>query len=411
MTDKFGPRMSGSVALEKAIDYIQEEMKADGLDAYTTEAEVPFWHRGKESATLLSPREINLPMLGLGGSVGTNGLITADVIVVADFDEFESLPEEAVKGKIVVFAQKFTSYGETVKYRLSGASVASRKGAVAALINSVTPFSMQTPHTGQQVYDDDVKRIPAACITLEDAELLTRLYKRGEPIKIALSMEAKNLGMGQSLNLIGELKGHKKNPNQSVVIVSGHLDSWDVGVGAMDDGGGAYIARYATTFLSDMGFRPKRTIRSILWTGEEQGFFGAIAYMEQHKATEEKEFNLLMESDGGTFEPLGMDFSGNAMAKCIFNEVVKLLGPLNATQTGSPQENGPDIEQWTRRGFNGASLMNKNDKYFWYHHTQADSMLVEDTTNLDKGAAVFAVTAYVIADLSIDLPKDAITKM
>lgn len=406
MTDKFGPRMSGSQALEDAIDYIRDEMTADGLKAHTETAEIPIWKRGEERARLIEPRHIDLPMLGLGSSVGTNSTeLIADVIVVESFEEFELIPSSEVTGKIVVFAQKFVSYGETVQYRAKGASVAARKGAFAALINSVTPNSMRNPHTGHQSYDHDVKKIPAACITGEDAAMLVRFYQRGVPIKIGLTMAAENLGTGQSRNLIGELIGREK-VNESVVVVSGHLDSWDVGVGAMDDGGGAFIARFATTFLAQMGLRPRRTIRTILWTAEEQGYVGALAYMNQHKAAEKEEFNFFIESDMGTFEPLGLDFSGNALAKCIFDEVVLLLEPLNATQTTSPQDAGPDISVWTDRGFPGASLMNQNDKYFWYHHSAADSMLVESSENLDKGAAAFAVAAYVIADLSIDIPKD-----
>lgn len=405
MTDKFGPRMSGGAALENAIDYIRDEMTVDGLSSYTEPVPIPVWTRGYESAKLLSPKRMKIPLLGLGSSVGTNGSLTADAIVVADFEEFDKLPVTAVNGKIVVFAQKFVSYGETVKYRVKGASVAARKGAVAALINSITPYSMRTPHTGHQTYDSDVHKIPAACITLEDAALLLRLYRRGEQIKIKLRMDDRNMGIGQSRNLIGELIGREK-VNESVVVVSGHLDSWDVGVGAMDDGGGAYIARYATTFLSQMGLRPRRTIRSILWTAEEQGIVGAQEYMARHKEMEKEEFNFFIESDMGTFEPIGVDFSGNAMAKCIFNEIVKLLEPVNATETASPQDAGPDISMWTDRGFPGASLMNRNEQYFWYHHSEADSMLVENSGFLDKGAAAFAVTAYVVADLSIDIPKD-----
>lgn len=396
--------MAGSDALESAIDYIRDEMKSDGLHSYTEPAVIPVWKRGAESAWLEEPRKVQLPMLGLGSSVGTNGsVITAEAIVVESFEEFESIADAS--GRIVVFAQKFISYGETVIYRGKGSSVAARKGAVAVLINSVTPNSMRNPHTGHQSYEPDVRQIPAACITNEDAQMLLRFYRRGETVRISLRMEAENLGMGMSRNVIGELIGREK-VNESVVIVSGHLDSWDVGVGAMDDGGGAYIARFAVTFLSQMGLRPRRTIRSILWTAEEQGYVGAINYMNQHKEREKEEFNFFIESDMGTFEPIGLDFSGNDLAKCIFNEVVTLLDQLNATATASPQDAGPDISLWTDRGFPGASLMNRNEKYFWYHHSAADSMLLEDPGNLDKGAAAFAVAAYVIADISMDMPKD-----
>lgn len=407
MTDLIGPRLTGSEALEEAIDYIQQEMTSDGLKTSTEPFNVPIWRRGHESAKLLLPRMAEIPILGLGYSVGTNGPLTADAVVVESLEELQKLSNDTVRGKIVVFAQKFVSYPETVGYRVNGSSWASQKGAVAALINSVTPFSMRTPHTGMQWYMDGVKPIPVACIPIEDGAMLLRLHRRDQRIRIELNMDAENMGNGVTRNLIGELIGREK-VNESVVVVSGHLDSWDVGVGAMDDGGGAYIARFATTFLHLMGLQPRRTIRAILWAGDEQGIVGAQEYMKQHQANEEKEFNFFIESDMGTFEPRGMDFSGNEMGKCIFNEVVKLLAPVNATETDSPQDAGPDINMWTKRGFPGASLMNRNERYFWFHHTMADSMLVEDSGALDKATAVFAITAYVIADLSIDFPKEVV---
>lgn len=405
MTDKFGPRMTGTDALENAIDYIRAEMDKDGLKTHTEPVKAPIWKRGNESATMISPRHAKIPLLGLGLTVGTNGTILAEVVVVENFKEFDKLKEENVRGKIVVFAQTFVNYFETVKYRLTGASVAAKKGAVAVLVNSVGPFSMRTPHTGVLTYEDNVVKIPAACISTEDGALLLRLYRNQETIKIALNLEDENFEPGETRNLIAELPG-RAGDKESVVVVSGHIDSWDVGTGSMDDGGGAYIARYATTFLHKMGLQPRRTIRTILWSAEEQGVIGSSQYMEQHKKNEQDEFNFLLESDMGTFEPTGLDFSGNEMARCMFNEVLKLLAVVNATQTTSPVQNGPDIELWTTRGFPGASLMNKNDHYFWFHHTEADSMAVEDPVNLDKGAAVFAIASYVIADLSVPFPKN-----
>lgn len=398
--------MTGSKALEEAIDYVHAEMEKDGLNTYTEEVVVPIWKRGFESAQLVTPRKMNIQILGLGSSVGTiRGGIISSVIVVESFDELNSLNDTDVQGKIVVYAQKYVSYPKTVPYRSAGASVASRKGAVAALINSITPFSLSTPHTGHQSYLEGVKKIPAACITAEDADMLLRMYRRGIPLEIHLEMEDGNLPDGKSRNLMGELVGSVKK-NTSVVVVSGHVDSWDVGTGAMDDGGGAFIAWHATTFLKQMGLQPKRTIRSILWTAEEQGYVGAEYYRQSHKLNEKEEFNFFIESDMGTFEPLGLDFSGNDDAYCIHKQIVQLLAPLNATSFTTPQDSGPDISVWTEDGFPGASLMNKNEKYFYYHHSNADSMLVEKSENLDKCTAVFAVAAYVVADLSFDIPKN-----
>ncbi|KAL5277515.1 hypothetical protein ACFFRR_002626 [Megaselia abdita] len=405
-TDKFGARMVGSTNLENAIDFMLEEFKKQGLEnVHGEKAEVTHWIRGVERASVLSPYEGNLPILGLGTSVGTpkKGL-KAGVVVVESFDELKALPDSEVDGKIVVFVPKWESYGKTVIYRARGAVEAAKKGAVASLIRSITPFSIGSLHTGMQVYDDDVPKIPTASITVEDASRLLRLYRKNETITIKIRMDDYDAGKTTSRNTIGELVGSVYK-NTSVVVVSGHLDSWDVGVGAMDDGGGSWISWKAVQYLKAMDLRPKRTIRAILWTGEEFGLLGAKAYETAHKSHEQEEFNFFIESDAGTFEPRGLDFTGNKEAECIFKEVLKLMTPINATEFDSPADGGPDVSWWMKRGFPGASLLNKGEKYFWYHHSAGDSMLVEDTVDLDRGTALFAAAAYVIADLSVDIPK------
>ncbi|CAO1321945.1 unnamed protein product [Diamesa serratosioi] len=407
LTDTFGPRMTGSDSLEHAIDYVVDEMKKAGLEnVHTENATAPHWTRGYENADMVTPWKRNLPILGLGSSVGTpRGGIIADVIAYESFDEFKNVPDSEVKGKIVVFVPKWESYGKTVVYRSNAASVAARKGAVGALIRSITPFSINSPHTGHQNYAEDVNKIPVAALTVEDAEMILRMFRRGQKVQIRLEMEDRNMGECVTRNTIGELQGTKFT-NTSVVVVSGHLDSWDVGVGAMDDGGGAMISWKAIEFLKAMGLRPKRTIRAILWTSEEQGLVGAEEYMKAHKSTEKEEFNFFMESDIGTFEPIGLDFTGTADAECIIKEILKLMTPLNATEFNSPTDGGPDISHWVDRGFPGASLMNKNEKYFWYHHSQGDRLDVEDSGSLDKCAALWASAAYIIADLSVDIPRN-----
>lgn len=224
--DKFGPRFSGSKSLERSIDYMVDKLKEVGLEnVHTENATIPRWQRGYESAQLVQPHEQNLPILGFGFSVGTpRGGIIGDAVVVESFEEFDKLSDDAVRGKIVVFVPKWVSYGVTVQYRSKGASVASKKGAVAALVRSVTPFSIGSPHTGMQTYQKGVVEIPVAAITVEDAEMLLRLYRRGERITIRLEMDDRNLDPYVSRNTISELQGSTQPIDKKVVVVSGHLD-------------------------------------------------------------------------------------------------------------------------------------------------------------------------------------------
>ncbi|OAD61647.1 Carboxypeptidase Q [Eufriesea mexicana] len=382
--DKFGPRLTGSDVLEHSIDYVLNRSI-----------------KGKESATLLKPRRKSISILGLGYSVGTppEG-ITAKAIVVNSFKELDDRKDE-VRGKIVVYNEKYVSYGETVEYRSHGARSASKYGAVAALIRSVTPYSLYTPHTGMQTYGENVTKIPVACITAEDATLLRRMSDRGNEIEILLKMQAKNLPMKTSRNVVAELKGTAMP--EKVVVVSGHIDSWDVGQGAMDDGGGAFISWHALKLLKHLNYKSRRTVRMIMWTGEEMGMIGASQYIQSHKA-EQKNLQFVMESDMGTFMPLGLEFTGTEEVKCILERIIKLLSRMGDMKVRSPNA-GPDISLWVDAGVPGGSLWNQNEKYFYYHHSNADTMLVEDPEALDKGTALFAALAYVLADISVDLPR------
>ena len=268
MCDTFGPRLSGSKNLENAINWILKEMKSDGLENIRGEkVAVPTWIRGKESVTLLSPFKKELSMLGLGGSIATpRGGLKAEVIVVNDWDELESRSNE-VPGKIVLFNAPFTSYGETVAYRYSGASAAAKHGAVASLIRSIGPWSMNTPHTGVMAYDDDVQKNPHAALTMEDAMMLSRIHDRGDKIIVKLDMNARMVADRWSQNVLGEIRG-SVYPDE-VVVVGGHIDSWDVGQGAQDDGGGCVASWEAVRLIKELGLKPKRTIRCVLWTNEE----------------------------------------------------------------------------------------------------------------------------------------------
>jgi carboxypeptidase Q len=404
LVDTFGHRLSGSASLEAAIDWILEEMKADGLQNVRGErVMVPHWVRGTESAELVKPRPVRLPMLGLGGSVATPQRgITAPVLVVTSFDDLRERADQA-RGKIVLFDVPFTTYRETVRYRVDGATAAARAGAVASLIRSVAPFSIRSPHTGVMRYDSTVARIPAAALTVEDAEMLHRFQDRGQPIVLTLRMGARSLPDAPSRNVVAEVVGRER-PDQ-VVVLGGHIDSWDVGQGAMDDGGGVVAAWQAVKLIHSLGLRPRRTVRVVLWTNEENGGRGAQAYRDAH-AAELKQHVLAMESDNGTFAPHGFRFSGSDAALARVQQVGALLQPIGAgkvtKETESPEA---DIAPLVERGVPGAGLDVERSRYFWFHHSEGDTLDKVDPAELARCVAALAVMAYVMADLPEPLPR------
>ncbi|XP_053600178.1 carboxypeptidase Q-like isoform X2 [Plodia interpunctella] len=401
--DKFGPRPSGSDTLEQSIDYmIQLTRDEDINNIVTEELEVPHWVRGEEKITMYEPRNKDIAVLGLGRSVTTppEG-ITAEVVVVKNFEELTNLGRDNINGKIVLFNPIFTTYGETVVHRTQGAVKAAQMGAVASLVRSIAPFSINSPHTGSQNYVPDINKIPTAAITIEDADLISRLYKRGEKVVLNIQMQS-TYDTKTSRNTLIDYKG-TQDPDK-LVIVSGHIDSWDVGQGAMDDGGGLFVSWAVPVILHRLNLRPKRTIRSIFWTAEELGLIGAYAYEEKHRNESDK-INFIMESDEGTFAPLGLEVAGNQAARCIVAEILKLFESINASTLIESESPGSDIAVLVNTGIPGASLYNANERYFWFHHTDGDTMTVEDEHELDLGAAFWTAVAYVIADLSVDIPR------
>ncbi|MFT6563214.1 MAG: carboxypeptidase Q [Limisphaerales bacterium] len=402
MCDTFGPRFTGSKNLEEAIDWCLAEMKKDGfLNVRGEEVTVPRWVRGSESIELLSPRRRELPMLGLGGSVGTppEGIM-AEVLVVTGFDDLKNHAAEA-KGKIVLFNVPFTEYRETVIVRTQGAIHAARAEAVASLIRSVGPFSMQTPHTGGMSYADGVKKIPHAALSLEDANMLSRMQARGEPLRVRLKMEARTLADGISHNVVAEIPGTEKP--EEIVIVSGHIDSWDVGQGAMDDGGGCLAAWEAARLMLKLGLRPKRTVRVVLWTNEENGLRGATSYAKRHEAALAKH-TLAIESDAGVFRPTGFGFLGSGRGMEIIRGVAKLLDPIGSGSIAKGCR-GADVLKLVRGGVPVMHLEVEREKYFWFHHTDADTIDKLDPAEFNRCVAAMAVMAYVIADLPETLPR------
>lgn len=403
LTDGFGHRISGSEALEQAIDWILARMKSEGLENVRGEpAMVPRWVRGHEQAELLEPRYVKLPMLGLGQSVGTRrGGIQAEVLVVSSFDELKARAADA-RGKIVLFDVPFTNYGQTVRYRGIGAVEAAKVGAVAMLLRSVGPFGMRTPHTGSmQPYDSTVTRIPGAAITMEDAAMLHRMQQRGQKIVVRLEMEAQMLPDVPSRNVVAEVTGREKAAE--VVVFGGHIDSWDVGTGAMDDAGGVVIAWEAVRLLQKLGLRPRRTIRVVGWTNEENGGRGGTAYRDTHQ-NELAGHVAAIESDGGTFKFRGFGFTGSDSARAVVRQIARLLGPLGSDSVFAGG-GGADIGPIMALGVPGLSHNVDGTRYFWYHHTEADNVDKIDPKELAENVAAMAIMAYILADLPTPLPR------
>jgi len=407
LCDGIGHRLSGSPELQRAEEWAAAAMRSDGLEVRLQPVMVPRWVRGRESAEMLQPRYAPLAMLGLGGSVGTPRRgVTAPVVVVDDWAELEALPDGAVEGKIVLYDVPFTTYTETVKYRGSGATRAAARGAVAVLVRSVGPVSLRTPHTGALRYEG-TQRIPAAAISIEDATMLHRLYDRGEAVQVQLRMEAKMLPDVRAHNVIGELRGSERP--EEIVVLGGHLDSWDVGQGANDDGGGCVISMEALRLIHQLGLRPRRTLRVVLWTNEENGTRGASAYRDSLGAAVGAHVAAL-EADMGVERIVGFgvrvqhednDAGGRArhqQALARVRDMSQLLAGLGAARI-TEDGGGADIGPLMKAGVPGLAHRTVGEHYFEWHHTQADMLDKVDPIELRKHVAAMAVMAYVLADM------------
>jgi len=394
--DTFGNRLSGSQPLEDAIQWAVAEMKKDGLENVHTEpVKVPHWVRGQESAEIVSPRRQRLVMLGLGNSIGTTPAgVEADVLVVRSYEELDAAGSR-VKGRIVAFNVPFTTYGETVQFRSNGPSRAALLGAVAALVRSVGPPGLRLPHTGALRYADGAPQIPAAAITTEDAGKLQRMQDRGITPRVLLKMDAKFLPDADSFNVVGELRGRER-PDE-IVVVSGHYDSWDVGTGSTDDGGGCVVAWEALRLMKKLNLRPRRTLRVVLWTNEENGLRGALAYRDRHRDELAKHV-LMFESDSGVFKPTGFGFTGSDAARARGSEIATLLTGIQVDRISAAGE-GADIGPSVQAGNIPAMSPDVEGNYFLIHHTEADTIDKIDPIDMSRASAAIAVMAYVIAEM------------
>ncbi len=419
LTTFIGHRLSGSPGLEQAIAWAHASMKAEGLEGVRLQpVKVPRWIRGRESLRVVSPRPRMLPMLGLGMSVGTPpGGITAPVVVVRDEAELQALAPDGARGKIVVFAHQWEGYGRTVRFRSSGASDAAKLGAVAALVRSATGRSIASPHTGSLTYAEGVPKIPAAAITVEDAEWLRRVTAKGERVTLKLQMEARLEGEADSANVIAEIRG-RELPDE-VVVVGAHFDSWDVGQGAHDDGCASVAAWQALHLLKQMDLRPRRTLRVVLFTNEENGLRGGRAYREALGASV-KDHVAAIEMDMGCERPVGFgltvltpgearprrgepqptapsDARGRAALETL-QRLISLFEPIDATRVRWGG-GGADIGPLMREGVPGLSLDTIGESYFDWHHTHADTLDKVKPEDLRRATGMLAVMGYVLAEM------------
>ncbi len=400
LCDRIGHRLSGSPALEHAVVWAAARMKADGLsNVVTPRVKVPHWVRGNESAAILGPVARPLTILGLGGSIATPKKgITAEVVPVSSFEDLEKHGRAGIEGKIVLFNTPYEGYNRTVVYRTAGPSRAARLGAVAALVRSITPLSIQSPHTGALEYTDGFPKIPAAAVTIEDALLIQRLVDSGSAVIAHLDMDARMLPDAYSANVIGEIPGRER-PDE-IVVIGGHLDSWDVGAGAQDDGSGCITALEAVHLIHQLGLHPRRTLRVVFWTNEENGGAGGEAYriwagdsVRNHVAA--------IEMDGGAEKPTGFGISTNGDLPGILARVRDIGGLLGRIDAGSVQlgGGGADIAPIMSDGVPGLALRTVGTHYFDWHHSRADTVDKIKLEDLRANIAAMAVMAYVLADM------------
>jgi carboxypeptidase Q len=419
LCNNIGPRLSGSPQAQTAVEYVAAELRKIGLEVKLEKIMVPHWVRGEETAALTEYAGMALNttqkivLTALGGSVATpKEGITAEVVVVNNFDELQALGRERVAGKIVLFNAKFDqqladngfagqAYGQAAIYRGVGASAAARLGAVASLNRSAGGADYRLPHTGALRYADDAPKIPAASVATEDADLLAYLTNEGK-VKMHLVLTPQILPDAPSYNVVADLKG-SEHPEQ-IVIVSGHLDSWDLGTGAIDDGAGVVMAMQAAQLLKQLNLRPKRTLRVIAWMNEENGLAGGRGYFEAHKSEIANHFAAI-EADLGAGHPLGFSTSGKPEVLTLLQPLSVILQSQGAGVARAGGDTGSDIGPLSAAGVPTFGPIQDARTYFNYHHTAADTLDKVNPKELQENCALVAALAYTLTNMPQSLPR------
>lgn len=418
LANNIGPRLTGSRQAAAAVEYVADEMRRQGMTVRLEELRVPHWERGRETGALVGyPGQVpgtvqQVALTALGNSVPTpdEGL-TAEVLVVDSMEALEGVPEGEVAGKIVLFNQAYdeemaevghggAAYGEAVEARVYGPSAAARKGAAAALVRSAGGGAYRMPHTGVTVYAEDAPRIPAGAVALEDADLIAYLAGQG-PVRMHLVLTPRWHPDALSHNVIADLPG-TEDPEE-VVVVSGHLDSWDLGTGALDDASGVAMAMATVKLVRDLGLTPRRTIRMVAFMNEENGGVGAKTYAANHDAS--RHFGAI-ESDLGAGHPVGLYVTGKPELVDVLKPVGQVLSASGAGILRHSPHTGADISPLARAGVPCFHPLQDSRSYFTYHHTAADTFDKVNPRWLAENTAVMAVLAYALADYPGELPRE-----
>jgi Zn-dependent M28 family amino/carboxypeptidase len=420
LTNNIGPRLTGSAQAARAVEYVADEMRAAGLDVKLQKLTVPHWVRGVETGEIVEFTGMaagttqKIVLTALGGSVATpdDGL-TAEIVVVGSFEELNALGRDKVAGKFVLFNLKFdremqasgfggAAYGQAVQFRFAGAMAAARLGAIGVLVRSAGGSQNRLAHTGSMGYDPNVTKIPGAAVSFEDAETLAYLVSMGK-VRVRVTLTPRTLPDTTSYNVIGDLKGSEK-PHE-VVVVGGHLDSWDLGTGALDDACGVAVSMQVAYLVKLLKLKPKRTIRVIAFMNEENGGAGGRGYFEENKNDLGKQFAAI-ESDLGASHPLGFYFSGKADALPFFAPILRILLLQGAQQVQhQPGGVGADIGPLTQAGVPSFAPWFNQQTYFNYHHTAADTFDKINPKELAEVGSVMVVLAYGLANLEQPLPR------
>ena len=419
LTNNIGSRLVGSPQAQGSVDWVADELRKLGAKVSLEKTTVPHWVRGEETASLTSwpgglpGTQQKLVVTALGGSPATSkeGLV-GGVVVLTTFAELRALPPGSLKGKILVFNHPFdrqlaaagqgiAAYEQSVLYRALGPTAGSAAGAAAVLVRSAGSADFRLPHTGATLFAKNMARIPSAALAAEDAELIAALAKQG-PLTLRLTLTPQILPDVPSFNVIADWPG-SVHPEQ-IVMVSGHLDSWDLGTGANDDGAGIVMAMQTIHLLAKLGVHPDRTVRFVAWMGEESGIQGAMTYAHDH-ASEINRHVAVLEEDFGSDHPIGLTFSGVAALKEYLAPVAQILEPIGASMITPGGEIGEDVAPIIGKGVPGFTAARDPRFYFNYHHTAADTIDKVDSKSLAESAAVMAVTAYALADAATPAPR------
>ena len=409
LSDRVGPRPAGSDGDRAAVAWALATMKTLGLaNVHAEKVTVPVWKRGVETGEIVSPSRQRLLLTALGGSIATpEGGLEAEVLEVPSIEGLES-KGGAARGKIVFFDKKMErtadggSYGKTVDVRSDGASAAAKLGAVGVLIRSVGTDHNRTPHTGGMKYAGDAPKIPAAALSIPDAELLERTIRDGAPVRVRFTLTCRDAPDAESANVVGEIPGLGKA--REIVLLAAHLDSWDLGTGAIDDAAGCGIVLEAARLVGALPRRPQRTIRVVLFANEENGISGGKAYREAHR-DEIPLHAVALESDSGTGEPMSLEWLAGPSAEPALRDLAAILAPLGAGTLTAAGSGGADISPLRADGVPQFSIRQDSSRYFDFHHTSNDTFDKIEPGNMDRNAAAVAAFAWVAASLDAPFEK------